>query len=88
MHSSNMLTNTMNEKLDLILYHTDGCHLCEIAQSLVEQLGMVYQHIDICDDDLLAERYGISIPVLVMGDKELFWPFDGEQLTDFIRSVV
>ncbi|WP_228768471.1 glutaredoxin family protein [Shewanella sp. TC10] len=88
MQSSNMLTNTMNKNSSLILYHTDGCHLCELAQSLVEQLDMSYEHIDICDDDLLAERYGISIPVLVMGDKELFWPFDGEQLTDFIRSVV
>ncbi|MCL1065361.1 glutaredoxin family protein [Shewanella olleyana] len=88
MKSSNMLTNTMNKNSSLILYHTDGCHLCELAQSLVEQLDMSYEHIDICDDDVLAERYGISIPVLVMGEKELFWPFDGEQLTDFIRSVV
>ncbi|MCL1046198.1 glutaredoxin family protein [Shewanella electrodiphila] len=88
MQSRNMLTNTKTENSDLILYHTEGCHLCEIAQSLVEQLALSYQHIDICDDEVLAERYGISIPVLVMGDKELFWPFDVPQLTDFIRSVV
>ncbi|ARD21842.1 MULTISPECIES: glutaredoxin family protein [Shewanella] len=72
----------------LILYHTDGCHLCEIAQALVEQLGIHYQHIDICDDENLAARYGVSIPVVSVGDKELFWPFDESQLTDFIRSVV
>lgn len=83
-----MQVNTDITNPEFILYHTDGCHLCEIAQSLVEQLGIDYQHIDICDDESLAERYGVSIPVLVMGEKELFWPFNEPQLNDFIRSVV
>ncbi|GGP53634.1 thioredoxin family protein [Shewanella algicola] len=67
-----------------ILYHTEGCHLCEIAQSLIEQTDIKYQHVDICDDASLAERYGISIPVLVQDDRELFWPFDVTQLQEFI----
>ncbi|WP_076539906.1 glutaredoxin family protein [Shewanella sp. UCD-KL21] len=82
-----MSANPTTDSAGLILYHTDGCHLCEIAQALVEQLGIDYQHIDICDNDTLASRYGISIPVLVMDEKELFWPFDAQQLTEFIRSV-
>ncbi|GGP65563.1 glutaredoxin family protein [Shewanella saliphila] len=67
-----------------ILYHTEGCHLCEIAQSLIEQTDIKYQHVDICDGASLAERYGISIPVLVQDDRELFWPFDATQLQEFI----
>lgn len=70
--------------LPYILYHTDGCHLCDIALALVEQTNIDFQHIDICDDASLAERYGTSIPVLTHGKRELFWPFDGEQLQEFI----
>ncbi|GGB64349.1 glutaredoxin family protein [Shewanella inventionis] len=67
-----------------ILYHTEGCHLCDIALALVKHTGIHFQHVDICDDDALAERYGISIPVLIQGQRELFWPFDSQQLQEFI----
>ncbi|MDD8059241.1 MULTISPECIES: glutaredoxin family protein [Shewanella] len=74
----------LNNIVPYILYHTEGCHLCEIAQSLIEQTDIQYHHVDICDDAALAERYGISIPVLVQDDRELFWPFDATQLQEFI----
>ncbi|MGX9460409.1 glutaredoxin family protein [Shewanella sp. A14] len=67
-----------------VLYHTEGCHLCDIAKTLIEQTTITYQHIDICDSPLLAARYGMSIPVLVQGKRELFWPFDATQLQDFL----
>ena len=28
----------------LILFHTDGCHLCEQAWALVEQAGLAVRH--------------------------------------------
>lgn len=70
--------------LPYTLYHTDGCHLCDIALALIKQSGIDFQHVDICDDAALAVRYGISIPVLVQDDRELFWPFDATQLQEFI----
>ncbi|MCL1143586.1 glutaredoxin family protein [Shewanella gaetbuli] len=67
-----------------VLYHTDGCHLCELAKALVDNAQLTYQHIDICEDAELAERYGTSIPVLAHGQKQLFWPFDASELADFL----
>lgn len=66
------------------LFHTDGCHLCELAAALLQAAKINYQAIDICDDEYLAERYGISIPVLkAPDDSELHWPFDATQLQEF-----
>ncbi|ABE55749.1 glutaredoxin 2 [Shewanella denitrificans OS217] len=70
--------------LEYTLYHTDGCHLCELAKALVEAAGVDFNHIDICEQPALAERYGISIPVFAQGERELFWPFDAAQLHDFL----
>ncbi|MGL5048989.1 MAG: glutaredoxin family protein, partial [Shewanella sp.] len=40
--------------------------------------------IDICDDEYLAQRYGVSIPVLKAWDgRELHWPFNATQLQEF-----
>jgi len=73
-----------SSSLAYVLYHTEGCHLCEMAQALVDQTTINYQHIDICDDASLVARYGMSIPVFVQGINELFWPFDAAQLQDFL----
>ncbi|NKF51160.1 glutaredoxin family protein [Shewanella sp. WXL01] len=75
------------------LYHTDGCHLCELAQALIEQAllegaQVSYQLIDICDQQTLADKYGTSIPVFSDGQRDLNWPFDLEQLQQFIGSSV
>lgn len=65
----------------LILYTTAGCHLCELADDILQRLAQ--QHpltiiaTEIGDDDELVERYGIRIPVVQFSDKtELGWPFD------------
>lgn len=50
-----------------ILYHTDGCHLCEQAEQLLKPLLSStdeLQLIDIMSDDALILEYQISIPVL------------------------
>ncbi len=73
-----------NSSVAYVLYHTEGCHLCDTAQVLVDQTAINYQHIDICDNASLAERYGMSIPVFVQGERELFWPFDAAQLQEFL----
>ncbi|WP_163938471.1 glutaredoxin family protein [Paraferrimonas sp. SM1919] len=73
---------------DWVLYHTDGCHLCEIAQSHLSKVNVQYRLKDICDEQALVDKYGICIPVFAnqAGDKELFWPFDLQQLQQFLEQ--
>lgn len=70
----------------LVLYGTDGCHLCHDAQRLLQGLGIGWSDVDIVDDDTLLQRYGTRIPVLRQGASgaELDWPFDAGQLREFL----
>ena len=74
----------------LILYGTEGCHLCDEAQSLLSHIGLTWHNVDIIDSDELLERYGTSIPVLASSDKnaELNWPFAREDVLNFLRDIV
>lgn len=70
---------------ELTLYHTDGCHLCEMAAALLSGMQLSFVHQDICDDEQLAERYGIRIPVLATASgEELNWPFDKAAIKQFL----
>lgn len=76
---------------DLVFYTTEGCHLCEQAQALLQNLLLQYptgfqiEIIDIVDSEVLIEQYGTRIPVLLnLGTKEdLGWPFDYQSLLQF-----
>ncbi len=74
----------------LILYHQPDCHLCDEAESLLfsSGLGESYQKVDIETDLELLKQYGIHVPVLMRSDTggELFWPFDGSDLTAFLKA--
>jgi hypothetical protein len=50
----------------LTLYERDGCHLCDEARVLLdEMLGPdAYARVDIETDDALVLRYGFRIPVI------------------------
>lgn len=74
----------MPSETEYVLYHTDGCHLCELALALVEQTKVNFKHVDICESAELAERYGTSIPVFACGQRELCWPFDVSELARFL----
>jgi len=75
---------------EIVLFHTLGCHLCELAEQLVAPLArdqsMRLRLIDISESDELMERYGIRIPVLFDPGSaaELGWPFDGPAVAAFI----
>jgi len=74
------------------LYSSEGCHLCELAQTLI--LKSIPDHqlkiIDIVNDELkelnLIELYGIHIPVLerISDGAKLFWPFEQTQVVELI----
>lgn len=70
------------------LYGTDGCHLCEDALALCQQVmpEAEINVIDIIDDEKLVELYRISIPVLerLSDQTQLFWPFDQRQILELL----
>ena len=71
----------------VILYSTDGCHLCELAQQQLQQLAHPYVIVDIIDDPSLVEKYGTRIPVVLNHNtQELGWPFELSELQTFLGS--
>ena len=72
--------------MDIKLYSTEFCHLCEEAEAILHLAGVEADYIDIADDDGLAERYGTRIPVLQRMDtgEELGWPFDAAGVASFL----
>jgi len=78
--------------VQLALYSTAHCHLCELAEALLISLTIQYDitwiPIEIADDDNLIEKYGIRIPVIKRIDNytEIDWPFNKEEIIDFITA--
>jgi hypothetical protein len=70
------------------LYSSLGCHLCEQALAMCQQLNLTeqVQLVDIVDDDRLVAQYGIHIPVLKRNcdQQELFWPFTRQQISELL----
>lgn len=76
------------------LYSTLGCHLCDDAAKLLVEFfdggeNDKWQRVEIAHSDELVELYGIRIPVLKhsSNDQELGWPFDSNDLNNFIGSI-
>lgn len=76
----------------LLLYGTAACHLCEQALALLHEartaIDIGWSEIDIADDDMLLERYGLLIPVLRLekNGSELHWPFNAAELHAWLQS--
>ncbi len=80
------------EASDFILYGTSACHLCEVAEVLIQQrqaaVAFAYVKCDISESDELFARYGVRIPVLQRPDgAELGWPFSALDLEAFIDTA-
>jgi len=79
--------------LDYILYHTLGCHLCELAEEVISDFNrttdnpVVYTKTDIASDDHLVQQFGIRIPVLyrINDQRCLDWPFNTASLQAFVH---
>jgi hypothetical protein len=68
-----------------------GCHLCQDARAVVEQVcaevGTGWQEISILDDGQLAEEYGEQIPVvLVDGARHSYFRVEPEALRDALAG--
>ena len=56
----------MTEPPRVILYEREGCHLCDEARVLLDEMLRPdgYGRVDIETDDALVVRYGFRIPVI------------------------
>lgn len=72
----------------LVLYGKESCHLCDEAEDVLRELGIVAEYVDIESEASLLEDYGIRIPVLKRLDSgaELGWPFDAEAVARFLTE--
>jgi glutaredoxin len=63
-----MIGRMPNLATRVVLYERDGCHLCEAARVLLDDmLGPDrYQRVDIDADDALLVRYGHRVPVIAV----------------------
>ena len=59
----------------LTLYSRPGCHLCDEMKAIVQRVArssevpITIEEIDISTDPGLEARYGLEIPVLLVGGK-------------------
>ncbi|MEY4768066.1 MAG: aspartate ammonia-lyase, partial [Pseudomonadota bacterium] len=80
--------------MQFILLGTSACHLCEQAQQLWINLKSQYPKlnltvIDIIDHAEWQDEYQLKIPVIIHLDshQELAWPFNQQQLSQFIMNT-
>ena len=75
---------------ELILYGRRDCHLCDLAEQLLQQTRSQqdYRKVDIDADLHLLRRYGSVIPVLCARTTaaELRWPFDAASLQQWLTQ--
>lgn len=69
----------------LTIYTGPNCHLCEQAKAILYPLltekGWNLVQVNIQDDELLKEKYGIRIPVVALPNgEEKGWPFTAAQI--------
>jgi glutaredoxin len=61
---------------EVVVYHADGCHLCEVARGLVaglrEELGFDLREVDISGDPALEEAYREWLPVVEIDGRRRF----------------
>lgn len=78
--------------MQLFLYSTAHCHLCEQAESLLLEVcknaDLTWKSVEISDNAQLLNLYETKIPVLKRTDTndELTWPFNTQQIEFFLRE--
>ena len=72
----------------LIIYSHQNCELCEIAAGLATLAQVDWVYTDITKDINLLRRYRNCIPVMLnqTTGKELFWPFEEQDIRALAES--
>jgi len=71
----------------LTLLTGKDCHLCDQARSLLSEFShndMTFDEVDIYAKRIYLDKYWDKIPVLLLGERELLWPFDAELIKYFL----
>ncbi len=78
-------------RLPVRLYTKPGCHLCETAEADLRRLERRFPHalelVDIEADQHLLGRYGESIPVVAIGDREFAAPLSLARLERILAGA-
>lgn len=61
-----------NEATRVVLYSRSGCHLCDVAESLLVSNGVTPEVIDIDTDPKLSEQFTDCVPVVEIDGKIRF----------------
>jgi glutaredoxin len=56
----------------VVLYHAQGCHLCERARGVLDEAGVDYEEIDIGGDPELEAKYREWLPVVEVDGERAF----------------
>jgi glutathione S-transferase len=77
----------------LTLYSKPDCHLCQEARVVLmgmrSEFEFVFSEVDITTDEGLHRAYFERIPVLAMGDEELFEYFvDERALRERLQTIL
>jgi len=76
--------------MNLAFYTGKQCHLCDLAQQLLEQdqhySELQIEKFDVSQDHNLYHLYGARIPVIkrIDTEAELGWPFTAQSLREFL----
>jgi glutaredoxin len=63
---------TVNRQIDVVLYTRDGCHLCDDAQQMLCDFGLVPRLVDIEGDNALRARFDTCVPVVEIDGRVRF----------------
>ena len=78
----------------VVLLGTSDCHLCELAEHIINDYlssnqTWLIERIDIADQEQWQEQFALLIPVLYHPEsqKQLGWPFDLQQVNLFFNEL-
>lgn len=70
--------------IEVTLYSRNDCHLCDLAQTYLEELQTIVPHhttiIDIDSDIKLRNLYGFNVPVILIGPYKLSAPIEKKDI--------
>ncbi len=79
----------------VLLYGREGCHLCDDARTVVEEVcaeaGVAWAEVDVDAPDAdpaLREQYGEYVPVVTVGGvQQGFWRVDARRLARAVGRI-
>src|SRR4030042_1423634 len=77
--------------IEVTLYSRKDCHLCDVAETYLEELQAEIPHhlsvIDVDSDSKLRSLYGFNVPVVLSGPYKLSAPFEKNDLEISLKAV-